>query len=428
MTLAFRPGPGPACVQGARILAVDDDPSILVHLEAIVEVAGWGTIRGIEDPRQAAEIVRSWAPDLLLVDLRMPGMSGLELIERLRAEHGASAPPIVVLTADTDRTAKVKALRAGAWDYISKPIDRDELVARVTGILERQVLQRSLAASNERLETAVVERTRQLMGALDAAQQAERTQNRFLGLISHEFRTPLNAVIGFSELLLSPAGRLMRAQESEYLGCVLRSGRQLLRLIDRVLFYAHLGSLGTRTGEAVALATVVEGVTRAMAAELRAKRMALMVTNGASGTMVRFDAPILERALTEILDNAIRFAPAGSRISVDIRDSGASADLRLAISNEGPGMSEAAREAALAPFGVERDSWLSDDGRGLGLGLPIAKRIIELHGGTLEIGSADGVGTCVTLIVPAARRLASPPSGWAAPTPGGRAVEPVAHV
>jgi signal transduction histidine kinase len=396
-------------------LAVDDEPVVLEMLERVVEKSGLGQFHGMVDPIRAVEEVRSWAPDLVLVDLRMPGMSGIELIRRLRAEHGVATPPILVLTAVTDRDTRIAALRNGAMDYIVKPVDREELVVRATGLLERRALQRSLLASNEHLETAVIDRTRQLAEALDAAQSAQRMQSHCFNLMSHEFRASLNAIVGFSELLLSPSGRLMPAQETEYLGFMQKSGRHLLRLIDRVLLYAQVGSAEMPGDELVTISSIVTRVTRATAADMRAKSMDLTVANMSSGCVVKFDARLLERALVEILDNAIKFAPKRTRITISVRDCPQSGDLLLAVTDEGPGIQGSPRGAGLQLVAAP-DLWISDAEPNIELGLAMARRIIEMHQGRLDITDDGGNGATVTLVVPASRRVPPPSGEQLAPT------------
>ncbi|HWC14818.1 MAG TPA: HD domain-containing phosphohydrolase [Actinomycetota bacterium] len=145
-----------------RLLIIDDSPSDALLLETILDEAGYGDIVSIHDPRQSVAVFRSYAPDLVLLDLHMPHMSGLDVMDALRPEIGSHYMPILVLTADISSEARVRALSMGAKDFLTKPFDPVEVNLRIKNLLETRRLYRELREHNEMLERKVSERTVEL--------------------------------------------------------------------------------------------------------------------------------------------------------------------------------------------------------------------------------------------------------------------------
>ncbi|MGH2386003.1 MAG: response regulator, partial [Candidatus Limnocylindria bacterium] len=144
----------------ARIVIVDDQPSNLKLLEAVLGRPGYTNLRAISDPATVVASVLNEGADLILLDLHMPGLDGIAVMGALReALPGAASVPIVVLTADITRQARERALRAGAKDFLVKPLDATEVVLRVGSLLETHALHLSMRAHNQRLEELVGQRT-----------------------------------------------------------------------------------------------------------------------------------------------------------------------------------------------------------------------------------------------------------------------------
>ncbi|MBF0142756.1 MAG: response regulator [Magnetococcales bacterium] len=146
----------------ARILVVDDQAANLKLMERMLRQAGYVDVRGVDDPREAVLLYRESGFDLVLLDIRMPGMDGFQVMEELKAVEGDRYIPVLVLTAQTDRETRVKALEAGAKDFISKPFDRIEFLSRIYNMLEVRLLHNEVKRRNQVLEERVWERTREL--------------------------------------------------------------------------------------------------------------------------------------------------------------------------------------------------------------------------------------------------------------------------
>src|SRR5580692_3149813 len=184
-----------------RIMAVDDQPENLRLLEDMLRHRGY-MVRSFPRGRLALAAARQNPPDLILLDINMPEMNGYEVCERLKNDAQLAGIPVIFLSALNETQDKVKAFRSGGVDYISKPFQIEEVHARVETHLKLHDLQRALKLQNERLEEAVAARTRELAKANERLTVLDRSKNEFLNLISHEFRTPLNGLLGASEIIL----------------------------------------------------------------------------------------------------------------------------------------------------------------------------------------------------------------------------------
>jgi signal transduction histidine kinase len=249
--------------------------------------------------------------------------------------------------------------------------------------------------------TEVKERERSYREAQEQAEAASRAKSSFLATMSHELRTPLNAIIGFSDIM---AGEMFGAHGNphyrQYAADILHSGRHLLEIIDGVLDLAksETGKL-TIEREPVAFAAVLEASVEAIREPCARAALRLETTAIDLPAIVLGDASKLLQIFGNLLSNAVKFTEPGGLVSVH---AGTLSDGRVVVTvaDTGIGMTAEDITVALAPFG-QVDSRLARRYEGTGLGLPLAKTLTELHGGTLLIASAPGKGTSVTVTLPA---------------------------
>src|SRR5580698_529879 len=182
-------------------MIVDDNPANLKLLEDMLLRQGH-EVRSFPLGRLALAAAMKNPPNLILLDINMPEMNGYEVCERLRSTEELSGIPVIFLSALNETQDKVRAFQSGAVDYISKPFQFEEVHARVETHLKLHELQQALKLQNERLEEAVAERTLELGEANKRLTILDRSKSDFLNLISHEFRTPLNGLLGVGELIL----------------------------------------------------------------------------------------------------------------------------------------------------------------------------------------------------------------------------------
>jgi len=374
----------------ASILVVDDDPVVRSLMRATLENDNFEVIEA-GDGVDGCRLYEERRPDLLLVDVIMPRMDGFELCRELRSRLASAYVPIVVATGLDDVPSITRAYDAGATDFIPKPVNWLVLNHRV-----RYILRASRAFEELRRNQA------HLIAAKDAAEAASRSKSEFLANMSHELRTPLNAIIGFSGMMSDRMFGPLNEKYTEYAGVIGDSGRHLLAIINDILDLARADANRlVVTEEEVEISRIVDLSSR-IVQELAARAEVIFVIETENRLPnVMGDTAKLTQILVNLLSNAIKFTPAGGTVSLKIAQK-PEGGLTFRVSDTGIGMSAEQIPVALSPFG-QVDSGLNRKYDGVGLGLQLTKRLIELHEGTIEITSEPGRGTRVDFHLPEER-------------------------
>lgn len=274
---------------------------------------------------------------------------------------------------------QVRAVRAEA----EAVLDEDGSVIRILGSVHDQT-------PAKRVESALRE-------AKEAAVKANNAKSEFLANISHELRTPLNAVIGFSEVMIQEVfGPIGNDQYRDYAGDIRQSGVHLLGLINDLLDFSKLEAGRVELHiEEISPAAVMDKCIRMMRQRAEAEKLTLLADTGdAEDAVIQGDDRKITQVILNLVSNAIKFTPAGGMIKLSINRSGDGID--ITVSDTGIGMSKTDIDLALVPFG-QVDSLLNREYTGTGLGLPLSKSLVELHGGTMSIDSKPGEGTTITV-------------------------------
>ena len=241
-----------------------------------------------------------------------------------------------------------------------------------------------------------------MFSAKEQAEAANRAKSEFLANMSHELRTPLNAVIGFSEVIMTRAFGASSPRYDEYIHDIHDSGRHLLALINDILDLSKVeaGKLELFE-ESIAVDAAIRACLSLITERVRDGGLTLQLDIDDAPQRLRADERKFKQIVINLLSNAVKFTPSGGTVSVQV-SAGANGELEISVSDTGIGMTAEAIETALTPFG-QVDSRLSKQFQGTGLGLPLVKSLIELHGGALDIESRPGTGTRVAVVFPAAR-------------------------
>jgi len=374
----------------ADIMIVDDNPANLKLLENMLAQQGH-EVHAFPLGRLALAAAARNPPDLILLDINMPEMNGYDVCERLKSDAGLATVPVIFLSALNDTQDKVKAFRAGAADYISKPFQFEEVHARVETHLKVHGLQRTLRRQNEHLEQAVAERTRELSQANERLSLLDESKTEFLRLISHELRTPLNGVLGAAELILEDA-----ASSPDYpqlRGIFDVSRRRLMTMLDDALLLAQIDVKCEHFHLLpVALSPLLHRAIAKVSPLAAAQGVAFAPTF--LPDVVLADAQLLERALQALLETALKFSSDGETIGISWE--AASGPVKLMIEARGRTV-----PASLLPkfFDLFAVSEISTSARDIGMGPAVASRILKLFGASagVENLSPSGLRLVVTL-------------------------------
>jgi signal transduction histidine kinase len=357
-----------------RILVAEDNAQMRDFLSRILQYR-W-EVETATDGLEALERIRERAPDVVIADIMMPRLDGLGMLRALRAQGSTAELPVLLLSARAGEEASVEGLQAGANDYLVKPFSQRELLARIETLLAQA---RQRAAERR---------------ARAQAEQDVQAREEFFAALAHELRSPVSALFAWVELMQSE--RLTRARILASLDVLQLSARALRRLSDDLYDVARGASQRMRIEPVVfaSIAPLIAAVIEAFGPALARKRITLRQALQRESGPVRVDMDRLQQILANLLSNAIRYTPAGGRIEVSCARRDALIELR--VSDCGRGI----RPQAL-PHIFER-YWQGErapgDEGGLGLGLSITRRLVELHGGRIEALS-DGEGAGATFIV-----------------------------
>jgi signal transduction histidine kinase len=350
-----------------NILVVDDEMGPRESLRMILNP--YYNVHIAERGGQALEILNRVPVDLVTVDLKMPGLSGINVLEKVK-QHDPDIEAIIITGYGSLDTA-IEGLRLGAFDYIAKPFDVNHILALVRRGLERR----------------------------NAKLKLRQLKSDFLANVSHELRTPLSVVVGFVYLLLNQVIGKVSDEQQKILEKVYRNSEELLELIDNVLWLTSLNAGDSSLmSEKFDVGAVVQETTKRYEKTLREKGLRLSVQMPTQEIPVVSDRSKVERIFQNIFNNAIKFTPQGE-IVVKIRLPSDERHVELEIMDTGVGIEKNQIESVFEPFHRIENS-VHRACSGLGLGLTVARRMADMVGGTLEITSQPGVGTSVLLKFP----------------------------
>ncbi len=345
----------------ANLLIVDDTPANLRLLIDMLREQGYA-VRGVRSGERALATAKADPPDIVLLDINMPEMDGYEVCQRFKADERLAAIPIIFLSALDEALDKVKAFEVGGVDYISKPFQLEEVLARIDNHL-------TLSRVQERLR------------------QADRAKSTFLANMSHEIRTPMNAILGYAQILADhPA---LDAQLRPAVDIIRTSGDHLLGLINDIL---DLSKIEAGREELHPVDFDLSGFATGLSAmfRLRCEQKGLLWEEEVALEKQRVfaDENKLRQILVNLLGNAVKFTGEGSvRLQIAVVEG---RRFRFVVEDTGPGIDPQHQAAIFDPFHQDAEGLAQG---GTGLGLTIARRHVELLGGELALESQPGRGT-----------------------------------
>jgi signal transduction histidine kinase len=357
-----------------HILVVDDSPDNLFLVQTILEEEGY-EISLAEDGRVALEQIEISAPDLILLDVMMPEMDGFEVTKRIRENRNLPFMPILLITA-FDQPSVVKGLDSGADDFIRKPVEVDELLARVRSLLR-------------------------LKHAIDEREQIARQREDFVSWMTHDLRTPIVAAERMLMLFQQGALGELSPGMQEAITTMARSNRNLLAMVNTLLeVYRYEAGRKTLIFSPINLQEVGEEVIQELSPLADEKKLSLKYQIGENvNTKVVGDRLELHRVFTNLIGNAIKFTDTGS-VEVRLSNSPHGSEpyaswLIIEVQDTGPGISPEDQKILF-----ERFRQGSHKRSGSGLGMHLSRKIVEAHQGTVEVKSELGKGSLFIVRLP----------------------------
>jgi signal transduction histidine kinase len=350
-----------------NILVVDDEIGpreslkMILHPHYNVYTADRGA--------QAVEILKQHPVDLVTLDLKMPGVSGINVLEKVK-QHDPDIEAIIITGYGSLDTA-IEGLRLGAFDYISKPFDVNHILSLVRRGLERR----------------------------NAKSQLRQVKSDFLSNVSHELRTPLSVVVGFVYLLLNQVIGKLTDEQQRVLETVYRNSEELLELIDNVLWMTSLNAGDANaTLERFDVREVAREAMKRYEKTIQAKGLKLDLQLSEQETVLVSDRGKLERVFQNVFNNAVKFTREG-QITVKVQPRAQRDGVEIEVIDTGVGIEQNKIDSIFEPF-HQADTSMQRAFSGLGIGLTVARRMAELIGGRLSVTSKQGAGTRVLMSFP----------------------------
>lgn len=360
------------------ILIVDDIPENLQVLGNILLAKGMD-VGFATNGYQALENIKINPPDLILLDVMMPGMNGFTVCEKIKADAATADIPVIFLTAKAQTEDIVKGFEAGAVDYVTKPFNAGELLARVYTQLELKKSHDIIAEQNLQL------------------QELNSTKDKFFSIIAHDLRGPFSGILGLSDLLAQEHESLTKNEIMEFHGKIHVTLKSQYNLLENLLQWA---SMQTKRYSMNPVNVLTQQVVKEAFNPLQAnadKKNVKLVNTVEDMVTVFADRFMLRSILHNLLSNAIKFTPMGGRITVSFRKDDLGAV--ISIKDTGMGISEE-NLSKLFRIDVQHTSLGTEKEKGSGLGLLICKEMMDKHKGTIAVDSILGEGTEFLLYFP----------------------------
>lgn len=354
------------------ILIVDDTRLLNDSSARILRNAGYNVVQAF-DGNECLEILKTLKPDLLLLDVIMPGMDGIEVCRKIKSAPETSGLFIILqsgLRTSTDNQAE--GLEAGADGYIARPLNNREFLARVEAALRIVESESNLASLNA-------------------------TKDLFLSIIAHDLKNPFNTIIGFSELMLEKENELSREKSAEYLKVISDCATRAYSLLENLLLWgkAQSGKINFIPIN-LNLSDCISEALSLIYSQALAKNINISTSVDSTCT-VYGDKNMIMTILRNILSNAVKFTPRDGNISIAVAENNEMAEIH--VTDSGVGMS---KEFSDKLFSIENANSTSgtNNEKGTGLGLLLCKEFVELNGGKIWVESEEGKGSKFIFTLP----------------------------
>jgi signal transduction histidine kinase len=385
---------GAADCEQPLVLVADDNADMRAYLVRLL--ADDYRVKTAQDGADALREARRLQPALVVADIMMPVMSGHDLLKAIRCDDSLMTTPVILLTARAGTDARVESLEAGADDYVSKPFNEEELLARIKNQLRIHRQERELEAKATQLQ--------QLYAKLEATNSELRElsvrKSEFVSIVSHDLRTPLAAIGGFVENLLDGIAGPLTDKQRRYLDRIKSNVNRLVRMINDLLDLSRIEAGTARLDVTIfPIADLADSLIDNLQGLAREKDLTLRAMTLDKELLVTGDPDKLAQVLTNLIQNACKFTKAGGDVRLEIMP-GEAGYAQICVADSGCGIPP--EEAAHVFDKFYRGSSSAGEARGVGLGLAIAKHFVELHRGRIWVDSSPGKGSRFCFTIPLA--------------------------
>ncbi|MEN8219693.1 MAG: hybrid sensor histidine kinase/response regulator [Pseudomonadota bacterium] len=361
-----------------RVLIVDDNRQIRRMLRRHLMKKKYEIYEAENGTMALAEIEKT-LPDLILLDVMMPGMDGFEVCKRLKQNPATSDIPVIFLTAKTEKDDVIAGLELGAVDYVTKPFCNKELMTRVNTHLELKAARDTILSQKEELKLANEE-----------LKQSNAAKNKFFSIISHDLSNLFYTLIGFSSMLTEQLDSLSVEEKENFIQTILQSSEQGYSLLKNLLEWsrAQTGRITSKPTK-LALKTLVADNLELSSTNAKAKNITL-VSSISDTTTVFADKNMLDTVIRNLVSNAIKFTPVNGKVEIlsEEKDS----EVEISISDTGVGISPEDIEK-LFRVDISHTTIGTGEEKGTGLGLILCKEFVEKNGGRIWVESELGKGS-----------------------------------
>ncbi|MBI5526794.1 MAG: hybrid sensor histidine kinase/response regulator [Deltaproteobacteria bacterium] len=366
-----------------NILVVDDTPDNLRVLSGMLKERGY-RVRPVPSGGLALRAAESEPPDLILLDITMPGMDGYEVCRRLKADAGLKDIPVIFISALSDTADKVEAFSVGGVDYVPKPFQFPEVEARVDTHLRLRRLRRDIEQKNRALEENIAK-----------LRELEKLRDNLVHMIVHDMRSPLTVITASLGFLQEDLKGKVPAESMGDIGTALQGGQRLIRMVSDLLDISRLeaGEMPLKTS-AVDVTTVakkavdsVQGIEKGRTVEI----------NAPGPLVVICDPELIRRVIENLVSNGIKHTPEGTPLWVTVAPEARGA--RVTVRDTGEGIAPEYHVKIFEKFG-QVQAKKEQRYHSTGLGLSFCKLAVEAHGGKIGVESAVGAGSTFWFTLP----------------------------
>lgn len=349
-------------LKGRKILIVDDDRLNIRILAGILKSEGY-VLADADSGERALETVAQSRPDLILMDVVMPGINGFETCRTLKREYGDDCPPVIFITAKDTPDDVVEGLTAGGVDYLPKPFQAKEVVARIRTHLQTQLL------------------TEQQKLLVEQLSKANAAKNKFLGMAAHDLRNPLASIRGLAEFLRDGVVGELTTDQLDLINTIHGASQQMLTLVNELLDVATIEAGELRISPDVhSLSDLVEKAVYLANIDAAKKKTRVVLEHSGPGPYVSMDSAKMQQVVDNLISNAVKYSPPGSTITVELKI--ADGRCSFGVKDQGPGIPENERDRLFQDFGRLSARPTAGE-KSTGLGLAICRKIVDAHGGTI---------------------------------------------